>query len=32
MAYRINLNGVSFHGKGAIAEIPGLVKDGTRSS
>ena len=28
MAYRINLNGVSFHGKGAIAEIPGLVKDG----
>ena len=28
MAYRINLNGVSFHGKGAIAEIPGLIKDG----
>ncbi len=28
MAYRINLNGISFHGKGAIAEIPGLLKDG----
>ena len=28
MAYRINLNGISFHGKGAIAEIPGLIKDG----
>ncbi len=27
MAYRINLNGVSFHGKGAIAEIPAQIKE-----
>lgn len=28
MAYRINLNGISFHGKGAITEIPALLKAG----
>ena len=26
MANRIVLNGISYHGKGAIAEIPGVVK------